>query len=159
MGCNSPDPKPELKDAIYQDMLQQKDQTAKDLEAALKKLDGHQAELKKVVPQTGQIKFVEKRIWETQNLISSLQQQQKYWTIRLDQRRDYVRKNSLIAFNEGKAWSDPKELEAYLTEKRLRLAKLDWDTKSRREHFLRETGLASEGTGKKEDKKPASGGH
>lgn len=159
VGCNSPDPHPELKDSIYQDMAQQKDQTSKDLEAAIKKLEGHKAELKKVVPQTGQIKFIEKRIWETQTLIDSFKQQQKYWVIRLDQRRDYVRRKSLEAFNEGKPWSDPKEFEAYQTEKRLRLAKLDWDTKSRREHFLRENGLASQGNGKKEEKKAASGGH
>lgn len=142
-ACSKPDTNPELKDPIYQDIVTQMGVTEKSITEMEKKLETHRGELKKVVPQSGQIKYVEKRIWETQRTLDQLKQQQKYWIIRKDQRRDLVRKKSLEAFHAGEKWSDPGEYEAYLTEKRLRLAKIDWDSKERREIFLREAGIAA----------------
>ncbi|HRO66307.1 MAG TPA: hypothetical protein PL182_01940 [Pseudobdellovibrionaceae bacterium] len=150
-ACSKPETNPELKDPIYQDIVTQMGLTEKSISEMEKKLETHHGELKKVVPQTGQIKYVEKRIWETQKTLDQLKQQQKYWIIRKDQRRDLVRQKSIEAFNKGEKWSDPAEYEAYLTEKRLRLAKIDWDTKERRANFMKESGLQTKG-----DQKPSS---
>lgn len=154
VGCNKPEPHPELKDAIYQDIQAEKGLAEKNLEAAKKQLVEQEKELAAVVPQTGQVKFAQKRVFDTKNVISTLEQQQKYWVIRAEQRRDFVRKKSYEAFHKGETWSDSKELEEYQTEKRLRAAKLQWDSKQRRSDFMKESGLSNEKAAK-----PAASGH
>jgi hypothetical protein len=154
-ACNKPEPNPELKDPIYQDFQTELSIVDKNLEGAKKQLAEHEATLAAVVPQTGQIKFAQKRVFDAQNVISTFEQQKKYWMIRAEQRRNYVRKKSMQAFQKGEKWEDPTELEEYMTEKRLRAAKLHWDSKQRRTDFMKESGLS----GAKGPKAAAEGGH
>lgn len=137
-ACSKPDPQPELKDRIYLDMKSELDISEKALAEVQKTLAEHQAALGKVVPQTGQIRYAQKRVWEAEAATSKIEQQKKYWIIRMDDRKMYVRKKSLESFHKGQEWDDPKEWEAYDTEKRLRRAKLQWDVRQRREDFLKE---------------------
>ncbi|MBX2988120.1 MAG: hypothetical protein KF802_09505 [Bdellovibrionaceae bacterium] len=161
VACNKPDPKPELKDQIYQDMTVELGIAEKNIAEAQKQVAEHKKNLEKVQPQTGQIKFAQKRVWDAEKAVDLLEQQKKYWIIRLEHRRDYVRRKSLEAFNKKEVWSDESEFAEYQAEKRLRLAKLKWDAKQRRDDFLKAEGLSPDGNkkGGSGGEAPSSGGH
>lgn len=154
-GCNKPDPQPEKKDAIYLDMVTEMDIAEKNLVEAQKKLEGFKKDLEAAVPQTGQIKFAQKRVYDAERVVDQLEQQKKYWIVRSESRRDYVRKKSLEAFHKGQPWEHADEITEYETEKRLRRAKLNWDVKERRDDFLKQQKAAASPGG---EGKPA-GGH
>lgn len=135
-ACNKPDPQPELGDQIYQDMLSEQKIADSGVAQAEKDLEEHRKALNEVKPQTGQIKYAQKRIYDAEHRLDRFKQQQKYWIVRSESRRDFVRQKSLEAFNKGEKWSDSKEFEVYLSEKRLRSAKLNWDARERRSEFL-----------------------
>ncbi len=134
-SCNKPEPNPELADPIYLEFKTQQDLSKKAIAEAEKTLIEKKADLDKVKPQTGQIKYAQKRLWDTQRTLDSLIQQEKYWTIRIKEREQVARSEYMKAFNAGKTWPDPKEFQEYSTEKRLREARLQWDTKERIEKF------------------------
>lgn len=147
VGCNKPDPKPELKDEIYQDMLRELKSSEQNIARAQSELETHRKALSEVKPQTGQIKYAQKRVFDAERAIDQFKQQQKYWVIRSESRRDFVRKKSLEAFQKGETWVVEGELEAHLAEKRLRNARRQWDARQRREDFLNEEALLKKKAG------------
>ncbi len=134
-SCNRPDPQPELQDAIYRDLVSQLGITKKNIEDFSKILQEQEAAAASVKPQTGQIKYAEKRVWETRNHLQKLQQQEKYWKLRIAERQVHARAQYLRAFKEGKTWPDPEEVKQYMSEKRLRQASQQWDAKDRIKDF------------------------
>lgn len=64
LGCEKPNPNPENLDPIYADIEKNRKAAEADLSAAEKQLEGFRADLEKVVPQTGQVKFARKRVYE-----------------------------------------------------------------------------------------------
>lgn len=151
VACNKPDPNPELKDAIYQDMQTEMGIAEKALAEAKKNVEEQKKALNAAAPQTGRVKYAKMKVWEAEKVVDTLEQQKKYWIIRVDQRRDFIRHKSLEAFNKGVPLDRSKEVDEYMAEKRLRSAKLKWDAKQRREDFLKESKLSTGG-------KPGQGG-
>ncbi len=139
LSCNRPEPTPEIRDPIYQEYKSQQDLAKKAVAEAIKTLEEKKAALEKVKPQTGQIKYAQKRYWDTQRTIDNLLQQEKYWTVKIKERESLARTEYLKAFKSGKTWPDPKEFQEYSTEKRLREARLHWDNKDRIEKSKAET--------------------
>lgn len=135
LSCNKPEPNPEIRDPIYQEFKSQQDLAKKALAEAEKTLAEKKADLEKVKPQTGQIKYAQKRFWDTQRVIDSLIQQEKYWTVKIKEREDQDRIEYIKTYKAGKTWPDPKEFQEYSTEKRLREARLQWDSKERIKKF------------------------
>ncbi len=138
LGCNKPDPNPELNDAIYLDMEGHLKGAQKGLVDAQKALAEHKTNMEKAKPQTGQIQYPQKRYWDTQKAIDQLYQQEKYWIIRISERKKFARIQYLKAFKEGKPWPDPQEYEEYLAEKRLRQARQQWDVRARLDEFKKD---------------------
>lgn len=159
-GCNKPDPQPEKKDAIYLDMVTEMGIAEKNLVEAQKKLEEHKKDLESAIPQTGQIKFAQKRYFAAEQAVNQLQQQIKYWTIRTESRRNYIRKKCMEAFIKGESCINESEMAEYEAEKRLRRAKLNWDVKERREDFLKEQAEAKKASAAgAEGAAPSGGGH
>ena len=134
-SCNKPEENPELSDPLYLEFKSQKDTATKASADTPKTVEDKKADLEKVKPQTGQIKYAQKRYWEAQSALDTLIQQEKYWAIRIQEREAFDRLEYLKAFKAGKPWPDPKEFEEYSTEKRLREARLQWDAKKRIDDF------------------------
>lgn len=130
-SCSKPDPNPELKDPIFADLQATLDTTAKSLETERKNLEGHEKELREAVPQTGQIKFAQKRVNETKERITRLGQEMQYLEMKIEARKRLAKKSYAESFKNGQPWPDPKEWESYSAEKRLRNAKRNWDVKER----------------------------
>lgn len=131
VGCNKPDPNPEKKDPIYSDLIARASAVTAELNAERKALQDHEKTLTEVIPQTGQIKYAKKRVYETQEKIQKLEQEEQYLKLKILDRARVAKKSYLAAFKEGKSWPDPAEYESYRTEMKLRSAKTAWDVKER----------------------------
>ncbi|MBV2169000.1 MAG: hypothetical protein KUL82_09850 [Bdellovibrio sp.] len=150
VACNKPDPNPELKDPIYNDLNTSLAAASQALEAEKKTLEGHEQELLDVVPQTGQIKYAQKRVEESKGRITLLEQEKQYLELKIQGRKTIAKKSYTVAFSKGEPWPDPKEWESYQLEKKMRAAKKTWDVNQR----LKELGFKDEKT-----PEPAVGGH
>lgn len=131
ISCNKPDPHPELKDPIYSDVTATLASTTQALEAEKKTLDEHLKALGDVVPQTGQIKYAQKRVDESRARIIFLEQEKQYLELKRTARQREARQSYTTAFKKGETWPNPAEWRAYEAEKRLRGAKRNWDVKER----------------------------
>ena len=94
-SCNKADSTPEISDEIYKDLLQELEVATKGLESEQKNLQKLQQEKEKAVPQTGQVKFAEKRVNETSNSVIKLQQQKQFFEIKIELRKAEVRQKYL----------------------------------------------------------------
>lgn len=130
-ACNKPDPQPELKDPIYQDLISSLSNTKQTLEKEKKDYEGFQQALKDVIPQTGQIKYAQKRVYESQARISRLEQEIQYLELKIMARQESARDSYTKAFKRKESWPNPIEWESYKVEKRLRAANRNWDYKDR----------------------------
>lgn len=149
-ACNKPDPNPELKDPIFADLQTQLGAATQSLEAEKKKLEGFEKDLAAVVPQTGQIKYAQKRVFESQALVNKWEQEKAYLELKIEQRKNTAVKSYKKAFAKKEEWPDPKEWTSYQAEQKLRNAKRSWDVKSR----MKEAGISFDGAvegGKKEE--------
>ncbi len=126
-SCDKNDPKPELSDEIYKDYETELDIAKKTLEneekAHLKLID----EKNKVIPQTGQIKFIQKKVYDSEKWIETLKQQKQFFAIKLEVRKAEVREKYLRSKKGGKPWPDEAELQNYRTTIKLHRDKLAWD--------------------------------
>lgn len=131
IGCEKADPNPELKDPIYADLVLQLSTTEKDLVEINKNAEEQKNLYENAAPQSGQAGVFKKRYFAAASTADRLNQQIKYWKIRIEERRLSSRKSYLESLKSGNAWPDPKEYEVYLSEKKLRQAKVIWDSKER----------------------------
>lgn len=131
VACNKPDPTPELKDPIFNELSSSISSLTQQLEAEMKTLEENQASLKQVIPQTGQNKYAEKRIRESTERITKLNQEKRYFELKLEAQRIKARKSYLQAYNKGESWPNPQEWVDYQAEKKFRLASRVWDVKKR----------------------------
>ncbi len=138
VSCSKPDPNPELSDPIYLDMKAQLTIVEKSLVDAKAKIAEGKSELNAAVPQTGQVKQAQKKLFQYEKLHDLYQQQIKYWLIRIQERGRQARLEYTSSRKSGTPWPNPKEFESYSSEKKLRLAKIQWDAKKRLEDYKAE---------------------
>ncbi|MBL7557817.1 MAG: hypothetical protein JNM24_18450 [Bdellovibrionaceae bacterium] len=159
-SCEQKDPKPELKDSIYQDMIGQ----LAEAERIMKEMETKAIDARKMGDEakinTGVKEKAERQAIEFDKTKLKMAQQVSYWKIRSFERLKHVR---TLASKQKEAYTpDLHEWEVYLAEKKLRVAKNAWDLKAR----FKETGfdynptLMGENPAdvKKEQPKPATGG-
>jgi len=138
-GCNKPDPHAYKADPILKDYQSQMASTNSQLEAIQKQLLEAEKELKESLPQTGQAAIHRKRAAEMSNRIDQLEQQVRYWKIRIESRAQEAQLEYLNARKNSEPWPDANSVDSYYAQKRLRLSKLAWDNKDRIEKSKEET--------------------
>jgi hypothetical protein len=136
-ACEQRDPAPELKDPIYLDLIAQLSISQRAMAAEEKQLAEFKSKLDDVVPQTKQIDFAKKRVFESQSRMEKHEQQIKYWKIRIVERQKHARRYYNESYSKGEVWPNPKEFQVYQSEKRLRQSKIQWDIRQRLEDFER----------------------
>lgn len=138
------DPNPELRDPIYADYKAELGIAEQGLAAEKKTLEGHEAELKEVIPQSGQIKFAQKRVYESREKITKLEQRKLYFELKIKARLTEARKAYRTAFSKGEEWPDPKEHEEYKVASKLRRdGMIGWNVENR----MKEAGISVPGKG------------
>lgn len=130
-GCRHENPNPELSDKIYQDLRAEFDIAKKNTQNEIDQLEKVTQELKAVVPQSGFKKFAERRFFQSEKQLAVYYQQEKYFEVKLEQRRIFVQKRYLESLLPGgRPWPDLAEQQEYEIRLKLRRAKLEWDKKN-----------------------------
>jgi hypothetical protein len=131
ISCTRVDPEAYKSDPILQDYVAQKQATVANLEALNKQIQETQKELESSVPQSGQLANYRRKLYELQNKAQKLQQQTLFWTLRIEARAKEAQLEYLQALGAKKPWPDKQKVESYMAEKRLRIAKIQWNQKDR----------------------------
>ena len=126
-SCTVRDPNPELRDVVYIDLGKELDLTKKSIEQAEKELEDREALLRKVVPQSGQIKSLEKKVFESANYVQKLKQQKQFFEIKQEVRKNLVASKYHDSLKGGPAWPDPHEVEVYNASIKLNREKLEYE--------------------------------
>ncbi len=130
-ACEKPNPHPETLDPIYSEFEKEAAAAENSAKAAEKELEGFEKDREAVVPQSGQIKYAEKRVSETKARIEKLRQMVQYWKIRAESRKEWAMKSYMAAYKAKKPWPDPKEYEEYKQLRKLEQAPKQWNLKER----------------------------
>lgn len=130
-SCKKPDPHPELKDPVYNDLNATLGTVTQLYNAEIKALEGFEKELREVVPQTGQIRYAQKRVRESKEKISKLEQEKQFLELKIQTRLKETKKSYMEAFKADKPWPDPSEWETYRIQRKFQQAKKTWDVKER----------------------------
>ena len=126
-SCVQRDTNPQQSDLIYRDLNKELDLVSKNVVAIELEYAERLNELKAVVPQTGQIKSYEKKVFESKNNLGRLQQQKLFFEISLKQREEYVRSRYKEVFRGGRPWPDIKELETFEKSQKFQREKIAWE--------------------------------
>lgn len=129
-GCKHEDPTPELSDKIFKDLQSELDIAKKNTEVEIDQQAKVSQELHGAVPQTGQRGIMQRRVFDSAGQLDVYRQHEKYFEVKLEERRIYVRKRYLESLlPNGRAWPAPDEDAEYALKLKLRRAKLDSDKK------------------------------
>ena len=126
-SCTQRDPNPERSDFVYRDLSKELDLVKKNIAAVEIEYNTRQTDLKSVVPQTGQIKTYEKKVFESKNQLERLRQQQQFFEISLEERKKDVIGRYEESLRGGRAWPDKKELEIYERAQKFQREKIAWE--------------------------------
>ena len=125
-ACTGEKSNPELLDPIYQDFVKEVAVYTKVIEEAQKTLDATRAELDGAAPHSLDRKLKLRALEKGALDVADAKQKLVYFKIRADLRKAYGRKDYRAAFKEGRPWPDPKEYEAYKTNRGLVNADRSW---------------------------------
>lgn len=127
-ACNAKDTHPEHLDVIYGDLMAELALVSSALAAEEAELSGFKNELALAVPQTGQIKYINKKISDSLEKINVLTQRKQYFKIKVEQRllQAHARyEESLIA--GGKPWPDQQEISLYKSVVKFQRDRFSWE--------------------------------
>lgn len=130
-SCKKPNPHPELIDPIYADLQKSLGEYKKLADDEKKKIDDFEKELKAVKPQTGQIRYAQKRLFESQRQYEKLQQMVQYYEVRVESRLKHARSEYLKAWNDNKEWPQKSEYSEYESIKNSQPTNLNWNQNER----------------------------
>ncbi len=131
IGCNKPNPTPEVGDEIYLDLKNRAAGAEKALETEKKKLEGFKKDLDSAIPQTGAIKYAQKRYFETEAAVEKARQANKYYELAAESRKKYFRKRYAASYAEGSSAIDAEEVASYMKNAGSNRGGTSWDTKAR----------------------------
>jgi len=127
IGCKQPIENPELADPIYSDLLAQinnaKGAIASE-EKSIKDLKEQIAALKPRDPTRGPLL---RELSAHEKTLVQARQQQTYFEIRSEQRKEYDQKAYREAFENDKPWPNPDEVNEYKKTKKLNTASRNWE--------------------------------
>jgi hypothetical protein len=127
-GCTKTDPHPETSDEIYQDLGQELDIATKALEGAQKNLELAKEEVKKAIPQTGQIKYATKKLRNAEAYLAEMNQRKIYFDVKRERRKNYVQFRYQESLKSGgRPWPDKNEIDEYKAVVKFNRQKLEWD--------------------------------
>ncbi len=133
VGCEKPNPTPELGDPIFQDIQSQMKSSEKELVDAEKAIQDASAAIEKIVPQDGTYKILWEKYFQAKKNKEQVQERGQFLAASLDRRKKLVRKRYREAWNSGtkKLEVNASELEDYKQNRKLATDSRDWSTKTK----------------------------
>ena len=127
-SCNKKDPHPELSDEIYKDLQAEAEVATKALEEEEKMLVSLMKERDKVIPQTGQIKYADKKVNDSEARLNILKQRKQFFEIKIELRKHEVQQRYAESLRpNGRPWPDTKEVEIYKAVAQFQREKLEYE--------------------------------
>lgn len=127
-SCFDTTASPELADEIYKDYVVELGIVKKSLEEEEKYLLTAIEERSRVVPQTGQIKFSNKKVSDAEEKIQILKQQKQYFEIKIEQRALFAKvRHAESLRSNGRPWPDKEELGLYKAVTKFNRDKIAWE--------------------------------
>lgn len=119
---------PEVSDEIYIDLQQELGLATKALDEEEKNLISVKKEREAAIPQTGQIKFSNKRVSDSEERVNQLRQQKLYFEIKVEARKEYVRNRYAESHRKGgRPWPDKNEADLYRAVMKFNKDKIAWE--------------------------------
>jgi len=157
-GCRQEDANPELSDPIYLDLVKELNTLKSTKEDIEKKIIAAEKELSKSAPRTIDRKNAENELKRQLTQLGVIDQQHEYYKIRTERRRVEGRRSYRIAFEKKEEWPDPKEFDAYKTNKKLYYASKNWNERvPKTNHNQKQYDLPPEKGDESENGQPPSG--
>ncbi len=130
-GCNKVDEAPESSDTVYHDLKSELDISTKQEEELKAQWVKDTKQFKETIPQSGMQTIHRNKMSTTENLLHIVQQQRKFFEIKMEQRRLQVRARYLESLKKnGRPWPDQKEIDDYKIRMKLQRDKFQWDNKN-----------------------------
>ena len=129
VSCKKELPNPELLDPIYKDLLSETKSVRSELKDSKANLETLLKERETVKVRTLAKTVNQRDTIKTRKNILRLKQRLKYLEIRTERRRVETRRSYKIAFSKGEAWPDKEEYKHYRTNRRLRAAPRNWNSR------------------------------
>lgn len=132
MGCRKPDPAPEVRDRIYQEIQSELKKAEGELKAAETEFKENEANLDKIEPYTRQSKTFWGKYWRAQKKVRKAQQKVHFLNLHLINRKYAARNSYVRAFNTKSedSWPSPNVYNRYTQNKRLKNAPRKWDSEN-----------------------------
>ncbi len=143
LGCNRPDPDPELKDPIYLDISSELKALEGAIKTAEKEVDKKKKDLKKLPPGDPNIRQQAALLFGDEKKLLILRQQASFLKIQQEKRRDHVRAVYPEYFEQKKPWPDEKEFERYKKIKELRVGPKSWEERRKQREKIDQKGKES----------------
>ncbi len=135
VSCTKADSEAYRNDPILKDYVTQQGLVNSQIESTNKLIETAKKDMASSVPQSGQFAIHRKKKNELEARILKLSQQKQFWKLKIESRAIEAQAEYLKAYKEKKEWPDKSKTESYFAEKRLRLAKIQWDQKDRIEEY------------------------
>ncbi len=135
ISCNRKDPNPEVRDPLYLELQAKLKEAEQELAAAQAQYAEAEANLAKVTPQTGQIKYASKRLWSSAERIIKLQQIVRYFEIKIESQKWRAKEEYLISYYKKTPWPNEKPREDFRAMYKARQIERNWSAKARREEL------------------------
>jgi hypothetical protein len=130
-SCQKVDETPESSDSVYRDLKSELDISTKQEEEMKAQLIKDTKQFQETVPQSGMYTIHRNKMSSTENLLNIVQQQRKFFEIKMEQRKLEVRARYLESLKkDGRPWPDQKEIDDYKIRMKLQRDKFQWDNKN-----------------------------
>lgn len=127
-ACTQSDPNPEKMDGIYKDLVSELELARRSLDLEEKSLLGLLKEKSIAIPQTGQIKFANKKIADAEEKIMIMRQRILFFEISVAQRTELAKIKYAASLRAGgKPWPDKEEVALYKSVTKFQREKLEWE--------------------------------
>jgi hypothetical protein len=130
-SCKKIDKTPESSDPVFSDLKTELEISTKQEIDAKAQLAKDIRAYKETLPQTGMYTLMRNKMSTSENLLNVVQQQKKFFEIKMEQRKLEVRARYQESLKkDGRPWPDPKEIADYKIRMKLQRDKFQWDTKN-----------------------------
>lgn len=126
VGCNKPDPNPELLDPIYKDLQSNEKSNSDSYTSELAKQEETKKKIEEAEPNSIDLAQARKELKKSELVAVKYKQMALYYKIRAERRKVVDHITYQEAFAQKKPWPDRTEYSKYETNVRLNSVNLNW---------------------------------
>jgi hypothetical protein len=126
-GCKRPHSNPETLDPIYADMLAEVRAAENTIQNEQKEIEALKAKIAALKPRDIMRGSFGRELLSREKKVRSYKERKTYFETRAEQRKAYVQREYLAAFEKDETWPNPADYQTYLATKKLQSVSRNWD--------------------------------